>query len=93
RELIWHSGLTLVEMRKNKANSACCGYGHLNFLAYPELSDTIARRRVLEALDTGADVLLTACPSCLHALSRAAREVARGLAVSDVSEVLAELAT
>ena len=91
RELIWLSGLELVEMPRSRANSACCGYGFLNFMAYPELAREAAKRRVAEALDLGADVLLTACPTCLHALSEAAREVARALAVSDLAEVVAEL--
>ena len=93
RELIWQSGLELLEMPRSRANSACCGYGYLNFMAYPELAREMAKRRILEALEVGVDVLITACPSCLHALSEAAREVARALAVSDVSEVVAELAT
>ncbi|RLI13201.1 hypothetical protein DRO33_01615 [Candidatus Bathyarchaeota archaeon] len=91
RELIWQAGLALVEMPRSKRSSVCCGYGHLNFLAYPELVDAIAEERVKEALAAGADVLITACPSCLHALSGAARRVARALAVSDITEVLAEL--
>ncbi len=91
RELLWHSGLALIEMRKNKRETSCCGYGQLNFMTYPDIARALAERRVEEALGTGADVLVTACPACLHALSGAAKEVARALAVADITEVLAEL--
>ena len=91
RELLWQAGLTLVEMRRSRQNSACCGYGHLAFLTYPELARAIAEDRAKEALEAGADVLITACPSCLHALTDAVKRVARALAVADITEVLAEL--
>ena len=91
RELLWASGLTLLEMRKNKASSSCCGHGYLTFELYPELADALANRRLEEALETGADVLITACPACLHGLSKAVKRSARFLAVSDVVEVVAEV--
>ena len=91
REVLWSTGLTLIEMPDNKLNTACCGYGQLGFLTYPDLAKATAERRVKEALGMGADVLVSACPSCLHAFSEAVKEVARALAVSDITEVLAEL--
>ena len=91
RELLWEAGLTVLEMPRNRQESACCGYGCLAFLTYPELAARIAEERVREALAVKADVLATACPSCLHALAEAAKSVARLLAVADVTEVLAEL--
>jgi len=91
RELLWQSGLVLAEMEANRQMTGCCGYGQLGFLTYPDLAEAMAKRRVEEALRTGADVLVTACPSCLHAFSEAVKEVARSLAVSDITEVLAEL--
>ena len=91
REILRETGLSLAEMPKNKLDAFCCGYGQLDFLTYPDLARAMAERRVEEALGTGADLLVTACPSCLHAFSEAAREVARSLAVSDITEVLSEL--
>ena len=91
REVLWASGLTLVEMGRAKRSSFCCGHGLLAFEAYPELAQEMADERVREAMGTGADVLVTACPACLHGLKGAVKRVARGLAVSDVVEVLAEV--
>ena len=91
RELLWASGLTLLEMKKNKASSSCCGHGFLTFELYPELADALANERLKEALKTGADVLITACPACLYGLSKAIKRSARFLAISDVVEVIAEV--
>jgi len=91
RELLWAAGLTLVEMRRSKASSFCCGHGFLAFELYPELADALAEERLKEALRAGADALITACPSCLYGLSKAVKRSARFLAVSDVVEVVAEV--
>ena len=91
RELLWASGLTLLEMEDKKASSFCCGHGFLTFELYPELADALASRRLEGALRTGADVLVTACPACLYGLSKAVKRSARFLAISDVVEVIAEV--
>ena len=40
------------------------------------LSNDIAKKRIHEALDTGTDILVTACPTCEQVLKKAAQEVA-----------------
>ena len=90
REVLRRAGLFLTEMPQSKERSFCCGHGYLAFEAYPELADAMAERRVDEALRANVDVLVTACPSCLHGLSGAARRIARALAISDITEVVAE---
>jgi Fe-S oxidoreductase len=85
-------GLELVEMPRAKVNSLCCGGGGGN--AFTDLLggsvDSPARIRVRQARDTGAQVLATACPTCLTMLEDAVKtEGLDGqLPVRDVSEIL-----
>ena len=52
----------LVEMDNNKENSLCCGAGGGVKSAYPELSHEVSKARIKQAKDSGADLLITACP-------------------------------
>jgi len=86
--------LELVEFRLNRALAKCCGGGG-GLKAYDnELSSKLADNRVAEALDLGAEVLVSACPSCKSNLKLAAARVGRErrqrIKVMDVTEVLAE---
>jgi heterodisulfide reductase subunit D len=63
-------GVQLVEMARNRANSFCCGARIMgNYL--PGLSADVARERIREFEDTGADLLITACGYCRDSLKRA----------------------
>ncbi len=55
----------LVEMDKNREEARCCGSGGGVKSAYPELSRSMAERRVEDAQKTGADLLVTCCPFCV----------------------------
>jgi Fe-S oxidoreductase len=55
----------LLEMDKNRENARCCGAGGGVKSAYPDLSSEIALKRVDDALETGADLLVTCCPFCV----------------------------
>lgn len=57
-------GIELVEMRRNRENAWCCGGGGVVNLVYPKLSIKIAKDRVQEAIETGAETLITCCPLC-----------------------------
>ena len=46
--------------------SWCCGAGGEVKYAYPELSTWSATERLQEALTTGAEVMITACPHCFE---------------------------
>jgi Fe-S oxidoreductase len=55
----------LVEMDKNQERARCCGSGGGVKSAYPELSQGMAERRMLDAEKTGAELLVTCCPFCV----------------------------
>jgi len=57
-------GIELVEMKRNRENAWCCGGGGVVNLVYPKLSIKIAKSRVQEAIETGAEMLITCCPLC-----------------------------
>ncbi len=57
--------LKIVEMTKSRDQSECCGGGGGgNWLDIPA-GERIAERRVTQAAETGADILVVACPFCL----------------------------
>lgn len=85
-------GLTLKEMAQNRGNALCCGGGGGNF--FTDIlgggADAPGRIRVRQALDTGAEVLVVACPQCAKMLEDGLKvEAPDGkMAVMDVAEVL-----
>lgn len=69
RDILSAVGIEFKEPSRNRAWTTCCG-GPNKFM-FPELSHTIAERRVTELQDTGADLILTSCPYCLSSLKGA----------------------
>jgi len=57
-------GIELVEMERIREFSWCCGAGGGVKSAFPEFAVETARERVREALETGAEALVTSCPWC-----------------------------
>ncbi|MEN6615083.1 MAG: (Fe-S)-binding protein [Syntrophorhabdus sp.] len=86
--------LQLVEMEKNREGALCCGGGAGNFeidlLGGSESSP--ARRRVRQAIQSGANVLAVACPKCLVMLEDAlkAEDLEGKLVIRDISEIVIE---
>lgn len=55
-------GITLVEMKNNRERSLCCG---ANPWAYcNSVNRQVQGQRLEQARDTGAEILVTACPKC-----------------------------
>lgn len=68
RGLLKSLGKEVIEMDHHHRESLCCGAGGGVRGFYPKFSRDIARRRVKEAEDVKADLLLTDCLSCRHNL-------------------------
>ena len=60
-----------VELPENRAQALCCGAGGGVRGAYAKNSLAMARRRLEQVEEVGADILLTECNSCVHNLSNA----------------------
>jgi Fe-S oxidoreductase len=56
-------GVELVEMKRNRENSFCCGARAVGNY-FPNFSEENARKRLQEFEETGADLLITCCPQC-----------------------------
>jgi Fe-S oxidoreductase len=82
------AGLALVEMERHGELAACCGGALTTDTVRPGTATSLASRRSEEAGRTGAGTLVTACPHCLEMLGPAGAD--RGIAVRDITEVLAE---
>ncbi|MEJ2726766.1 MAG: (Fe-S)-binding protein [Deltaproteobacteria bacterium] len=85
-------GIQLVEMERNRENSLCCGGGGGRMWADFDERQHLAEIRVLEALETGAEILATACPFCLINFEDAVKVLDRedDIVVKDISEILIE---
>jgi len=87
-------GITLVEMENARADSDCCGMGGGRMWMEPPQgllsSQAIAERRVLQALATGAEILLTACPFCNITLNDAVKSLEKEetIKVVDITELI-----
>ena len=58
------NGLTRVEFEKSRDRSFCCGGGGLMLFYEPEEETRMGVLRVNMAVQTGANVIITACPFC-----------------------------
>ncbi len=70
RDLLRELGSDLVEMEHHHQESLCCGAGGGVRGFYPKFSRDIARRRIREAEEVRANILLTDCLSCKHNLKQ-----------------------
>ena len=85
-------GLKLVEMPNNRDRSLCCGGGGGGAWSDYPPDRGLGGLRVKEALDTGAEVIATACPYCIRILNEAVRKlgVENHIVVRDLAELLWE---
>ena len=71
RKTIRNIAPSFVEMVHHHADALCCGAGGRVRGAYAKNSIAMARRRLVEAEEIGAEVVLTECNSCVHNLFNA----------------------
>jgi Fe-S oxidoreductase/nitrate reductase gamma subunit len=87
-------GTRLVEMAHHGPDSLCCGGGGGRMWQGTDLRGEarMSEIRMKEARDTGAEVLITACPLCLIMLEDAWKTLGleRDLRVMDLNEVVLE---
>ena len=86
-------GVELIEFPLNRAQAKCCGGGGGMKGFDNELAGEIGYKRLLSAIDLGADVIVSACPSCKGSFNQAAaraRKEKRGkIKVMDITELVA----
>jgi len=75
RQILKKIGIDVVEMPRNRKTSHCCGGGGGILMSDVSLSDDIALVRIKQAIETGAPLLVTPCPTCEQVLKKAAASV------------------
>jgi len=81
-------GLTLVEMERIREYAYCCGAGGGVKSAFPEMALNTAKLRIEEAEDTGAEVIVSACPFCSTNLKEGIDSRESDLIYYDISELM-----
>ncbi|TXT65167.1 MAG: putative CoB--CoM heterodisulfide reductase 2 iron-sulfur subunit D [Promethearchaeota archaeon] len=86
-------GIELLEMKRNRQNAWCCGAGGGVKSQFPELALSISVERIKEAIERGAEILLTSCPFCVNNLLDAYNsmnsEVQERIKVIDIIDFIA----
>lgn len=80
----------LNEMKTIKENAKCCGAGGGVKKGFPELALEIAKSRIQEAEETGAEYLVSICPFCYRNLYDAIKAMSSKIVMIDLLELLNE---
>ncbi len=78
-----------LELFHSRERAECCGAGSAMLLTDPQVTQRVAQNRLKSALETEAEVIVTACQNCTTVLARAAGRAPR-MRVADISELIAE---
>ena len=81
-------GIEFTEMLEHGENALCCGGGGDAEMADAELSWAVGQRRIEQAQDTGARVVISACQQCSRTLAEAARRNRIRIRAMDITEVV-----
>jgi len=73
RRLIQEMGGELLGLPREKKKSECCGAGGGLLETDPSLAGKIARNRIEEVMEAGAQALITSCPLCAKHLKSAVK--------------------
>jgi Fe-S oxidoreductase len=82
RRILTALGYKIREPVYTKEHTHCCGAPPGARLGFNKLADQVKSMRISELRQTGADVYVSACPSCKAVLS--------DLAVKDIAELISE---
>lgn len=81
-------GVKLIELSANRENCLCCGGGGSLEMFDPGLAADIAKHKVDQILETGAQAVVTACQQCVRTITAHVRRNNIGLEVLDLTELV-----
>lgn len=86
-------GAELTEMEEARENSFCCGGGGGRIWMETPRGERFADIRLRQAVDVGAEVLVTACPYCVTNFtdSSLGLEEGRAMEIKDITEIVQEI--
>ena len=93
REVLEALDADLVEMKRCKTKGLCCGAGGAQMFKEPEKGDKdINIERTEEALETGAEVIASACPFCMVMMTDGVKvkNKSESVEVLDIAELVAQ---
>ncbi len=90
RNILNHLGVELKEMERVRENAWCCGAGAADTTrsVFPEFATWTAEERLIEAVATGAEALVTSCPYCEEIFTETAKTNGHRINILDLNELL-----
>jgi Fe-S oxidoreductase len=79
-----------VEVRDLKESTLCCGFGGSFSFEYPEIAERLMDRKLDDAQETGAHVLVTDNQGCIMHLRGGCDAEGRPIQVRHIAEIVAE---
>ena len=81
-------GIELVEMERTRETALCCGGGGGRIWMETPVKERFSNLRVEEAVNTGAEYLVTACPYCIQNFEDSVKVLDAKIKVVDVVELV-----
>ena len=81
-------GVRFVELPRNREHCQCCGGGGNLEMMDAKLSAEIAKRKIEEVLETGAQAVVTSCQQCVRTMTTYVRRNKIDLEVMDIIQLI-----
>lgn len=85
--------INLVEMSRNRLKARCCGGGGSVMALEPELAADMAAARVRDAMEVGAEIIVSGCSACKDNLRKGIKTIPKDerpkIRVMDITEIVA----
>lgn len=86
--------IEFVEMPRNRLEARCCGGGGNMLALRPELAADMAAQRVRDAMEVGAEIIVSSCSACKDNLRKGIKAIPKEqrpkIMVMDITEIVAE---
>jgi L-lactate dehydrogenase complex protein LldE len=79
-----------ASFREMQEPDRCCGFGGIFSITMPEVSNAMTREKLNQAVQTGADVLVTADPGCLMQMRGLVHELQNAPRIEHIAVLLEE---
>lgn len=89
REALRHIVGEFIELPENRMDVRCCGGGGLLQAANNDLRLSIAKHRLSQAKELGAEIVVSACPACKLAFVDGVRDSGDDVEILDLMELAA----
>lgn len=81
-------GVEVVEMKRVRANSYCCGGGGGVMTGFGDWATKNAGKRISEGVEAGAGDMVSICPFCHYNLNAGAKSIGSTMKLYDLTELI-----